>query len=305
MNKFFNKLYNILTYLDKCKKSNSNKYFEIISENSNELLCKINKSYQIKLLSKTVTMLFEDSKLHSPEFENQILNCDDVIIEINYPSNIFQPIYNIITSIKNKSVNTIHISVYYNDKETDNNFQNNNILNSITFGPLVLSIKGSFHNCTSLKEVIISSSLSTIGDNAFSNCTSLSKISIPNSVIYIGKSAFYNCSQLTEMIIPCSLTEINEQAFANCFYLKKVIIPTSVSSIGPKSFMNCKSLKEIDISSSVNNIGNEAFSGCQSLMKINLPSSITKISSLIFNDCSSLTKITIPSSVTIIQSQAF
>ncbi|MQN69116.1 leucine-rich repeat protein, partial [Segatella copri] len=47
--------------------------------------------------------------------------------------------------------------------------------------------------CDSLSEIVIPSSVTSIGDWAFSSCDSLSEIVIPSSVTSIGDDAFYNC----------------------------------------------------------------------------------------------------------------
>ncbi len=48
-----------------------------------------------------------------------------------------------------------------------------------------------------IKEIVISDSVTSIGDNVFADCTSLTKITIPDSVTSIGDRAFYNCSNYT------------------------------------------------------------------------------------------------------------
>ena len=48
-------------------------------------------------------------------------------------------------------------------------------------------------NGEELKDLIIPSSVTSIGDGAFQQCYSLTSVTIPNSVITIGKYAFYDC----------------------------------------------------------------------------------------------------------------
>ena len=50
-----------------------------------------------------------------------------------------------------------------------------------------------FYRCNSLSEIVIPSSVTSIGKGAFSCCDSLSEIVIPFSVTSIGDSAFYDC----------------------------------------------------------------------------------------------------------------
>ncbi|MBO7341330.1 MAG: leucine-rich repeat domain-containing protein, partial [Clostridia bacterium] len=53
----------------------------------------------------------------------------------------------------------------------------------------------------------------------FENCSSLTEITIPNSVTSIGNGAFENCSSLTAITIPNSVTSIGEYAFFYCYNL--------------------------------------------------------------------------------------
>ena len=48
-----------------------------------------------------------------------------------------------------------------------------------------------FIRCDSLSEIVIPSSVTSIGNSAISGCDSLSEIVIPSSVASIGDSAFY------------------------------------------------------------------------------------------------------------------
>ena len=162
-----------------------------------------------------------------------------------------------------------------------------------------------FSFCRSLSEIVISSSVTSIGDRAFSGCDSLSKIVIPSSVTSIGDCAFAGCRSLSEIVIPSSVTSIGDRAFSGCRSLSKIVIPSSVTSIGDSAFYGCRSLSEIVIPSSVTSIGDWAFSGCDSLSEIVIPSSVTSIGHHAFYGCRSLSEIVIPSCVTCIGDSAF
>ena len=79
-----------------------------------------------------------------------------------------------------------------------------------------------FHNKTTLKEVTIGNSVTSIGDYAFRGCSGLTSVSIGNSVTSIGYTAFALCSGLTSVTIPNSVTSIGEGAFYECSGLKYV-----------------------------------------------------------------------------------
>ena len=162
-----------------------------------------------------------------------------------------------------------------------------------------------FYDCRSLSEIVIPSSVTSIGDWAFSGCDSLSEIVIPSSVTSIGDRAFYGCRSLSEIAIPSSVTSIGDSAFSWCSSLSEIVIPSSVTSIGDSAFSRCDSLSEIVIHSSVTSIGKGAFSWCSSLSEIVIPSSVTSIGDWAFSGCDSLSEIVIPSSVTSIGNHAF
>ena len=120
-----------------------------------------------------------------------------------------------------------------------------------------------FSFCGSLSEIIIPSSVTSIGGSAFSRCYSLSEIVIPSSVTSIGDSAFSYCRSLSEIVIPSSVTSIGKGAFSRCVSLSEIVIPSSVTSIGKGTFSYCYSLSEIVIPSSVTSIGDSAFYRCK------------------------------------------
>ena len=192
-----------------------------------------------------------------------------------------------------------------------------------------------FWYCRSLSEIVIPSSVTSIGDSAFSGCYSLSEIVIPSSVTNIGDWAFSGCDSLSEIVIPSSVTSIGDSAFSGCVSLSKIVIPSSVTSIGDSAFSWCSSLKYISIPKSVICLNGNPFAGwngkleCLSpnfvyeddvlfnkdksriisfrnrnVKSYVIPSSVTSIDRA-FSWCRSLSEIVIPSSVTSIGDWAF
>ena len=154
--------------------------------------------------------------------------------------------------------------------------------------------------CYSIKEGI-----RIICDRAFYRCSSLSNIVIPASVTSIGDSAFCGCRSLSSIVIPASVTSIGDNAFCGCHSLSKIVIPASVTSIGDGAFSDCRSLSNIAIPASVTSIGDCVFSHCRSLSNIAIPASVTSIGDKSFYNCSSLKYISIPESVICLNGNPF
>lgn len=77
----------------------------------------------------------------------------------------------------------------------------------------------------SIREVIVSKGVTSLGDGLFSGCTMLNSITIPESVTTIGASAFYNCRGLTSVTIPDSVVNIGDNAFSGCSNLHRIVLP--------------------------------------------------------------------------------
>jgi hypothetical protein len=179
-------------------------------------------------------------------------------------------------------------------------------LTNVTIPNSVTTIGNSvFSGCTSLTNVILGSRVTHIGNGAFSGCTNLTQIAIPDSVITIGGFAFFLCTGLTNVTIGNSVTNIGPDAFRSCTSLANVTIPNSVISIGPQTFLRCTSLTNVTLPDSITAIGSLAFAGCGSLTQVTIPDSVTSIGSQAFASCTNLTQVTIPNSVINIGSFAF
>ena len=186
------------------------------------------------------------------------------------------------------------------------NYQQNITIKKVVLSPGIETIgKIAFAATINLSEVIIPSSVTNIEEDAFAGCSTLTKITIPSNVTNIGEDAFAGCSTLTEITIPNSVTRIENGVFSDCESLKKTVIPERVTFIGERAFEGCKGLTEIIIPKSVTSIGYRAFEYCESLKKIVITEGVDSIGCNAFGACISLTEIIIPSSVTTMNREVF
>ena len=186
------------------------------------------------------------------------------------------------------------------------------------------------YNLTSLKNLVIGNSVTTIGSYAFSSCTGLKKVIwnarnangfqydtpfsdcenltdfvFGDEVEHIPDYLCYNLTSLKNLVIGNSVTTIRSHAFKGCTGLTEVTIPNSVTSIGSYAFYGCTGLTEVTIPNAVTSIGSRAFSGCTGLTEVTIPNAVTYIGERAFEGCSGLTTVTIGNSVTTIEERAF
>ena len=77
---------------------------------------------------------------------------------------------------------------------------------------------------TAFAEFVNFSGISTLLDYTFNGCSSLADISLPASLTSIGKYAFNGCSSLSKITLPDTLTSIGEAAFQHCSSLQYIRI---------------------------------------------------------------------------------
>ena len=186
-----------------------------------------------------------------------------------------------------------------------------------------------FYDCKNLSEIILPSSVTSIGDSAFQGCMNLSRIKIPDSVTSIGALAFGNCESLSRIILPNCLTDIGYLAFSHTAYYNDeknwvgdvlylenhlieaksitgaYTIKNGTKAIASNAFSTCYNLQSITIPDSVTSIGDSAFQGCMNLSRIKIPDSVTSIGDNAFRLCDNLSEIIIPDSIKNIGADAF
>jgi len=124
-----------------------------------------------------------------------------------------------------------------------------------------------------LKNIIVESSVTSIGDFAFCNCESVESVSFEkNSKInYIGESAFYDNKHLKTITLEniSYLTELSDDLFQFCEQLTSISIPTAIRIIGEGVFQGT-GLASVFIPEYVESIGSTALENVLNLQEINV-----------------------------------
>lgn len=168
-----------------------------------------------------------------------------------------------------------------------------------------------FWNASFTGNLVIPSSVISIGDYAFSRCTGFSgSLVIPDSVTEIGGYAFSECSGFSgSLSISNSITELNNSVFQGCSgFIGNLVIPDSVTIIGDRAFAGCLGFTgNLNIPDSVREIGFAAFGDCSGFTGgLIIPNSVTTIGGSAFYGCSGFEgSLTISSSVSYIKRLAF
>ena len=163
---------------------------------------------------------------------------------------------------------------------------------------IVTEIGSSAFSGSSLKEVVLPSTLTQIGSYAFSG-TQLRDITLPTSVTAIGSGAFGSIDSLSSVVIPKNLSDAY-RAFEGSQHLKTIHFEEGITKIASGLFKG-SGISSITIPKTVTEIGYEAFHNTK-ITELYIPDSVTKLGSNSFsfsdnysNDLPSLTKVSLPS----------
>lgn len=200
----------------------------------------------------------------------------------------------------------------------------------------VTAIKNyAFYNCTSLKSIVLPSSLQEIGENAFTGVKIESADIWGNHANYFRKddlktlllngkrvyNSFKELSKLETVILKEGVEEIDGDAFYNCRSLKKIVLPTTLKKIGNDAFgcVYARQIEEIHISDLSSFFAiergntfslpmlyvNKLYLNDQSISEIVVPDTVTEIDDYTFYGAKFLKKIVLGDNITRIGEWAF
>ena len=157
---------------------------------------------------------------------------------------------------------------------------------------------------TQLQELILPTSLQTIGRNAFQNCLYLKDLTMQNGLQTIGESAFQGCGYLTgELELPSTVTTIGESAFVGTAYTS-VKLPSALKTIGDNAFQNLSIAQRLVLPNRMQSVGVRAFAGTK-ITGLVIPDGVTTIGEEAFADTPIEGHVTIPDGVTSLGARVF
>jgi len=168
-----------------------------------------------------------------------------------------------------------------------------------------------FYNCSGITDVIIPSSVISIGHNAFFGTAFYNSapnnafiyksnwvlgvkgsitgvVNIPTDCLGIQARSFYNMSNITSLNIPSGVRSIGNDTFYNLTNCVFTMTPANFVKVGNNAFQNCRRIDyNMDLSNCVF-IGANAFYGCNQIVGVTLSNDLKFIRDNAFRDCSQL-----------------
>ena len=174
-------------------------------------------------------------------------------------------------------------------KDFSFSLQNSNI-EKLTLAEGVESIQDSPVTNTPVEEIILPSTLKTLGNAAFSGAKQLKAIDLPEGVTLADNATgiFSDCSSLTHIRLPASINRLASGMFRGCTALTSIDLPASVTQIPSSAFYGCTSLKTVTTKSPITKIGTNAFQECTALETIPDLSRVTELGAYAFYNCKAL-----------------
>ena len=168
-------------------------------------------------------------------------------------------------------------------------------LKKVIFEDGIVTIPSGILNNTGLEEIVLPSSVKTIGSYAFSNNKSLEKINLLDGVRQIEEGAFSGDSKLSVLELPETLTEISRYVFSDTPSLTHINLPSGITNIGTGAFEH-SGLTSIELPKELTGIGHWAFRGTH-LSAIYLPRKLNYLGINAFSDIGTLKEVTVTSNI--------
>lgn len=171
-------------------------------------------------------------------------------------------------------------------------------LTSLTLNEGLTSINGFAFNNTRIVDLVLPSTLISLGSQVFAYNPSLLTVTNHAPGITLGNTMFWNDNNLKTFTSDVYINKIGNSTFENCTSLEKFNYPEDlyIWEIDEGAFRNCTSLKEFPYSQRMYSLGSYAFKGCTALKYFSLPEfrayNHGDIKTECFKDCSDLQSLT-------------
>lgn len=173
-----------------------------------------------------------------------------------------------------------------------NPWRGNSSIKKVTYGGKCTAVYSNmFENCSSLAEIVIPETVTSIAANAFAG-TGITSLDLHGGIATISSSAFQNCKSLATVKLNEGTTFIDALAF-NGSPVASLTLPESLTTIGKQAFQNTALAGDIVLPSKVARINDQAFAGNSAMATIALPATLSNLGEGVFKGCKGLTVITI------------
>lgn len=228
-----------------------------------------------------------------------------------------------------KNVRTVQSSAFYQRKNCDIDFSNNNMLEEIGYRafaymdgiknlelPESTKVVGdeAFYNCENLESVVFGKAMTHFGENMFKYCEKKPTVSFPKDADYfMDGELIYNKAKTvalyfngdrsnpskTDIVIPNTVTEIADN-FLNGVAITSLTLGKAVQKIGDFAFADT-GITSLTLPSSVTEVGESAFEGCSDVATLLISDNLEKIGANAFSGLSDaqIDKVTIKEDATV------
>ena len=139
----------------------------------------------------------------------------------------------------------------------------------------------SFNLSFYLQRVVFSDTIIRFEEKVFHDCSSLKDVVLPKNLQELGDEAFFNCRGLERMQLPASLKALPHSTFLWCVSLKELTLPEGIATIGHHAFEHCEALQELQIPASVQSVEDYAFA-CSGITDIHFEGDMPQMNPLAF-----------------------
>ncbi|MFI3329660.1 MAG: leucine-rich repeat protein, partial [bacterium] len=166
-------------------------------------------------------------------------------------------------------------------------------------------VKQLFENCSTVKNIKITGTVTQLEDHLFSGCSSLENLEVEYEGNEITSHCFANCKKLVKFPNFANVKIISDYAFYGCTSLPAAKFTKRIDVIGTSAFENCANLKEIDMEFYGETLKTDTFKGCSLLNNFHFIKSIEVLETNSLSNINLVNKFILPDSVKVIKSNAF